>query len=123
MADPVELPIPGPGASPIEIFKVIANRMDTVARVLESEHKWLGRVVEISRSLDDTEAQIAKQIADGWLDEEEAEHKRAHDDLEIPKANVDKHQHNIDSAVHILRDASRSLLALIGDDDGGASCD
>lgn len=117
MADLVELPTPGPDASPIDVFEAIATRLASVARVLEAEHKWLGGIVKFSRSLDDTEEQIAKQIADGWLDEEEAEHKRAHDDLEIPKANIDKHQQNINSAVLILRDASRSLLGMIGKDE------
>jgi hypothetical protein len=74
-------------------------------------------MVEFSRSLDDTEEQIAKEIADGWIDEEEADRKRTTDELHIPKANVDKHQQNINSAVLILRDASRSIMGIIGTDD------
>lgn len=116
MPDPVELPTPGPDASPLDVFKAIATRLASVAKVLEAEHKWLGCIVEVSRSLDDTEEQIAKEVADGWIDEEEAERRRSHDQLEILKANVDTHQRNLNSAVLILRDASRSIMGIIGAD-------
>lgn len=121
MAETVELPTPGADATPLDVFEAIATRLASVAKVLEAEHKWLGSIVEFSRSLDDSEEQIAKDIADGWIDEDEAERKRTTDELHIPKANVDKHQRNINSAVLILRDASRSLTAIIGKDDGGAA--
>lgn len=120
MADPVELPTPGLDASPLDVFEAIATRLASVAKVLEAEHKWLAHIVEVSRSLDDTEEQIAKEIADGWIDEEEADSRRSHDQLEIPKANVDTHERNINSAVFILRDASRALMGIIGKDEGGA---
>lgn len=121
MAETVDIPTVGPDASPLEIFEAIATRMAGLARVLESEHKWLARIIEFNRSMDDSEEQIAKEVADGWIDEEEAERKRSTDELHIPKANVDKHQQNINNAVLILNDASRSLLALIGRDEEEAN--
>jgi hypothetical protein len=114
MADPVEIPTPGPDASPLDIFAAIATRLSSVGTVFEAEGKWLSRIVEFSRSLEATEEQIAEEIAKGWIDEEEAERKRTTDELHIPKANVDKHLQNIKTAVLILRDASRSIMVMIG---------
>lgn len=114
MTKTVDVPSSGPDATPLEVFEVIAARIEAVAKVMDAERKWFGDLVDWSRKVDGGEESIARALADGWIDEEEAEHKRTNDELQIPKANVDKHRHNLTSAVRILDDAGKTIRFLVG---------
>lgn len=117
MADPVELPTLGADASPLDVFEAIAVRLASVANVLEAEQKWFGSIIDYTRQIDGGEEVIASELDKGWIDDEEAERRRTIDEPHILKAQADMHRRNLNSAVLILRDASRALSGMIGKDE------
>ena len=109
----VDIPSVGPNASISEIHEALATRLQSVADVLQAEHKWLDHLVAFSRKIDGGEESIAFELQNGWIDEETAEHKRTEDNLTILKAKVDKHLHNMSMASLILADAAKTISGLV----------
>ncbi|WP_192252570.1 hypothetical protein [Mesorhizobium caraganae] len=113
MATTVEIPSVGPNASIIEIHDAIATRLQSIADVLQAEHKWFDHLVAFSRKIDGGEESIAFELKNGWIDEETAEHRRTEDNLTILKAKVDKHLHNMSTAGVILADAAETIRGIV----------
>lgn len=112
MAKPrVSLATVGENATVSDVLAAIAQRLDSLQQVLAAEHKWLASIVELTRKVD-AMVDIEQELADGWIDEEEAERRRTTYELHVPKVNIEKHQSNINASVIVLVDAAKTLSAL-----------
>ncbi len=107
----VEMPTVEATATVDEILSAILVRLGSIAQVIEAEHKWLAPKVEAFRKLDDDG--IAYDLEQGWIDQSEADEKKAEDNLILKRANVDRHLENLKNAAIYIADASTTLRAVV----------
>lgn len=114
MSNHIEMPTVSPEATVEELLIAIVERLRNVGVVIKREHDWMKSRVDYSRQI---EGDYQYEVEQGFMTPEEADERRAEDNLILQRAQVDRHLSNLAIAAEHMEDAASVIYTMFIEDE------